>query len=376
MRPNSKHSDEFVCKEDLAWASVSLSSSLTVVDLRKCKRALSSLTDFGGNVTIKKVYLPPDTGFILIGSFAQCPSLELVDMSGCTSMSRISTYAFEGSGAKSGLVVNLPPNLVIVDEHAFSGSTIRFAVIPASVTTVCAYAFNMCKHLRSIEFLGKTAPNIHKSAFNDTPVVIFSFKKTLEGLDDDKWKIYTRKNLKKRAMDKSILISRLADIHYFVDMHERATLCLKGGVKDGELKKCRNNKKKMMQMGGRFPVVPVEIWHLIFSMACGWGILGSGRACALPTWTSKWRAEYCIRELRIKPVYPPAWNFLQGCTRHELECLCVLQDCWTESVWRVPALSQKLAKKVFGGRSLIHVPLSEQIAFVEWARRIIRSISV
>lgn len=342
----------------------------------KMQRALSSLTDFGGNVTIKRVYLPPDTGFILIGSFAQCPSLELVDMSGCTSMSRISTYAFEGSGAKSGLVVNLPPNLVIVDEHAFSNSTIRFAVLPSSVTTVCAYAFNMCKHLRSIEFLGKTAPNIHNSAFNNSPVVIFSSIKTLKEFEGDKWEIYSRRDLKKRAMDEALLVSRLVDVHYFVGRHESSTLCLKGGVKDSEVKKCRNNKKKSLQLGGRFPAVPVEIWHIIFSMTAGMGVCVSVKSCALPTWTSKWRAEYCIKELCIKPVYPLVWIFLQGCSRHELECLCVLNDCLTGSVWRVPALSQKLIAKRFKGRAIKQVPLSDQIAFVEWARRIIRSISI
>ena len=98
-----------------------------------------------------------NTRVVYNNMFFQCESLKQVDMSACTNLKMIPYGMFGGCSAVE--TVLLPPNLETIESGAFyahnglSGLTgLKSITIPASVTSIGAYAFADCTSLETVIF--------------------------------------------------------------------------------------------------------------------------------------------------------------------------------------------------------------------------------
>ncbi|MDO4181320.1 MAG: leucine-rich repeat domain-containing protein [Bacteroidales bacterium] len=112
---------------------------------------------------IKTLKLGAELERIGINAFSENVNLTDVDLSECTNLASIESYAFEKCGISN---LKLPENaqLTTLDTGAFQGNHYLLTVtIPATVTRVIVDLFKECNELETIVFQGTTPPKVYSA---------------------------------------------------------------------------------------------------------------------------------------------------------------------------------------------------------------------
>lgn len=346
-------------------------ANLTTVDLRTAGRHAVLKLYFCGNQTIRTVTMPDVTEAMRVGTFSSCPSLRFVNMSGCTRMKSIPAYAFASSGCRSGLDVALPPFLDDIGIEAFSASTVRAVCLPSTVTHVGSLAFHSCRRLGSVELCGDEPPVLETSAFGKAPVTVSASPGCIQKLCGHDWFSVKGRELRRRCMERLLLIQRLVDVAHFRAAHLGRVTGTIRGVRDSEVTKARRNKNRSADPGLSLPRVPIEIWMKIFDASPGWVCPSRTRKYALQTWTTKWRMDYGMAECFNSGWRPLLLDFLNKLSRGALEKLCNACGYDIGGLWRVRSLAQMVCESRCGKGGIVRLGRRCQEKHVEWAKRII-----
>lgn len=115
--------------------------------------------EFEGNDKLVKLSFAENSHFTTFdtgwwGSFSDCKSLKVVDLTNATELTAISDSAFSGCTSLDTVIfpVSLKDGAVMsIDDFAFENTALTSFTIPAYVTSISYYAFSGCKQLTTVE---------------------------------------------------------------------------------------------------------------------------------------------------------------------------------------------------------------------------------
>lgn len=105
---------------------------------------------------------PGATGYVLTQAHPQTETVVIPDY-----VTEIGQYAFMGNSVCKEVIFAEGSKLAVVNEHAFSGSSIQSIVLPSGVVSLGDYAFSSCNELKSVSFAeGSRLNHIGKGVFS------------------------------------------------------------------------------------------------------------------------------------------------------------------------------------------------------------------
>jgi hypothetical protein len=158
---------------EVGGSAFSFVKSLASVE-GKIKLDESSRSAFWFNTSLEKITLADDTEIIPESVFANCESLESINLP--DSVTAINNYAFDESGIRS---INLGEHVTTIGERAFARSALENIYISSSVTTIGKDVFAETNNLRSV-IVDEDNPK-YDSRDNSNAVILTSEDKLIIG---------------------------------------------------------------------------------------------------------------------------------------------------------------------------------------------------
>lgn len=134
------------------------------------------------NVTIANYTAPDKDATIGAGAFSNCSNLSFVNLP--NNVSLIGDSAFENCSRLTS--ITLPTDLEVIGSWAFSNTGLTSVIIPSSVNSINAYAFDGCQ-MEYYEMAGSTPPRIWDES------LVFPSTDTFIYVDDSAVEEYTSK---------------------------------------------------------------------------------------------------------------------------------------------------------------------------------------